>query len=293
MVISGDGKSAELQLFELRYGQRLEILVDMEFERSSGHKSASNQGSPLQSNSSSDSGTHSSAAPSSNGLASRETTVKKQIINGRNADDLNRISDDNLIDELPVIELDCSYNDPGTSRTVSRLSYPVLLTVALLPQNQSMAKHTADTAVCRRRFELVASDSITRALLLVSRNNWAQAQRILHETSKVLQSVMSTTMRQLPDHSRGYVSNTGAKREIQGRVLIETLGSILHDMEYLQEGMEEQRELFERDHRNYGAQQALVLRTQKAWTERTATERLYCAEGPKEFLTISRDLAQK
>lgn len=252
VVISSDGKDVDVDLLEMRHGQKVEVLVDMELERS-GTPSAASDCTPR-------------------------------------SDDLMMMSENGLIDELPVLELDCSYADPGAGRTVSRLSHPVLLTVALT--NTATSGTSGDQTVARRRFELVASDSITRALLLVSRGNWSQAQRVLLETSKILSAVMTNAARDLNGNNDTY-GRSAARREAHARIMITSLRAIVDDIEYLQDGIDDQRELFDRDHRNFGAQQAVVLRTQRAWTERTATERMYCSEGAREVLAISRDSASK
>ncbi len=194
------------------------------------------------------------------------------------------MSDDRLVDEVPVFDLDCSYRDPAAARSVARLSHPILLTVALLPV-AAQTQMSPDLGVVRRRYELLASESITRCLLLVARSNWQQAQRLMQETTRIL----STIIGQLSaEPHRPHHSAMRARREAQSKATVQSLQAVLGDIDTLLEGMEEQRDMFERDHRNFGAQQAMVLRNQKSWSQRTPTERLYCLEGSLEVVRLSQ-----
>jgi len=77
---------------------------------------------------------------------------------------------DRMIDEVPVFEVDGSFFDPAAAKHVSRLAHPVLLTITLLPMTGSRPpSNPSDPVIVRRRMELLASDMITRALVLVSR----------------------------------------------------------------------------------------------------------------------------
>jgi hypothetical protein len=176
------------------------------------------------------------------------------------SDNLEQISNDGLGDDIPVFELDCTYQDPAACRLVARLSHPILLTVGFDPRSLAgdHAPFSADLAVARRRYELVASESITRALLLVSRQNWNQAERVLQETSNILEMVITNTLSAV---SRQPGTRAGARREAQAHLLIDSLRGILLDIDSLLEGMEESRENFDRDHRNFGAQQVCAFGT--------------------------------
>ncbi|KZT71240.1 hypothetical protein DAEQUDRAFT_763851 [Daedalea quercina L-15889] len=46
-------------------------------------------------------------------------------------------------------------------------------------------------------------------------------------------------------------------------------------MQVLSEALEENPDVFGHDQRNFGAQQAMVLRDQKSWSGRSAIERLF------------------
>ncbi len=276
-VVSTDGKDIDIELRELRHGQKVEFLVEMEWERDvHSHR---NEGSSEDGDDS---------PPSSHARSSGRSFSKAGSFNGdgdlNTPEGLTQLYDGGLVDEVPVFDLDCAYHDPAIGRSVARLSHPILLTVAVLPTNTSSSA-TADLAVVRRRYELLASESITRCLLLVARKNWAQAQRLMQETTRIL----TTVIHQLSAGISGQagMSANRARKDLLTRVTIESLQAALGDVDALQEGMEEHREMFERDHRNYGAQQAMVLRNQKSWSLRTPTEQLYCAEGSREVITMS------
>jgi hypothetical protein len=153
-----------------------------------------------------------------------------------------------LIDEVPVTEVDCSFHDPAAGRSVARLAHPVLLTVAILPSSSPPSSSPADPTIVRRRMELLASDMVTRSLLIASRKNFGHATRILKETKRIIETIT--------DGLRATQSGVArSKREVQTAYAVEGLQAIVADVDTLIDGLEEHKELFERDHRNYGAQQ--------------------------------------
>ncbi|KAJ9106346.1 hypothetical protein QFC21_001492 [Naganishia friedmannii] len=288
-VLSGDGKHVDIELKDLQFGQKIEVLVEMEYDRalvpnaevpttqqsggdSDNHDSMSNEGhTPM--------GTSNQVQEDSHLTDESYGTSNTASI----SENLLEMSNAQLEDDVPVFEVDCTYHDPASNRSVARLSYPILLTIATAPQTSKISHKApwADFEVARRRYELVSSESITRALLLVSRQKWTQAQRVLQETTKILSAVIRNTVDLI---AKGTGTRAAVKREMQALVLLDSLRAIIEDIDVLIEGMEEEREAFERDHRNFGAQQALILRTQRSWTARTHTEGMYITEGSKEAL---------
>jgi len=199
---------------------------------------------------------------------------------------------DRMIDEVPVFELDGSFYDPAVSKTASRLANPVLLTVTLIPPSQSnkapVNAGISDVVIVRRRMELLASDMITRALVLISRKNYPQAQKILEETKRILQTVLQNV-----SHSLSPVTTQGAvrsRKELLSLAAVRTLQSILQDLQALIDALEDNLELFQHDHRNFGAQQAMILRDQKSWSGRTPTEKLFwVSDNSLELVSRSHD----
>lgn len=162
---------------------------------------------------------------------------------------------DRMIDEVPVFEVGGSFFDPAAAKHVSRLAHPVLLTVTLLPMTNSRAPaNTSDPVIVRRRMELLASDMITRALVLVSRKNFPQAQKIMGETKRILHTVLQTISRSLPGPNNNGTTLRNRK-EMLTLGAVRAMQAILQDLQILSEALEENKELFAHDQRNFGAQQ--------------------------------------
>lgn len=260
-TISSDGKYVDICLFELQFGQKVGILLEMV---------AGKNDNTVASFRVTDTGEHEDPTTSAKSMTgSEESQIPKNssftgefygsASSASQCEDLEQISNDSLEDDIPVFELDCTYQDPAAGRLVSRLSHPILLTVGFDPRNLAgeLRPQCADLVVARRRYELVASESITRALLLVSRQNWHQAERVLQETSNILETIIANTINVL---SRQVNSRVGVKREAQANMLLDSLRGILSDIDILLEGIEESKETFDRDHRNFGAQQVSTIK---------------------------------
>lgn len=137
-----------------------------------------------------------------------------------------------------------------------------------------------DAAVIRRRMELLSSDMITRALILISRKNNGQAQRLLTETVRLVRMAISNLINSTafsPNANSPSMSISPNRFKKDHSILntADTLEAILFELESLLNGLEEHKENFEREQRNLGAQQAMILRDQKSWTGRSPIERLF------------------
>jgi hypothetical protein len=264
-IVSQDGKDVDIELRELRHGETREILVEMELgngngstgegeqQYSSGTSEEEGSGLPVPGGHSIRSGSNRGAPSfSSRGTGANGLGLDMLSINESSAREGGY--EDGSIDEVPVTEVDCSYTDPAAGRSVARLAHPVLLTIALLSANSPPSSSQPDPGLVRRRMELLTSDMITRALLIASRKNFSHAARILRETKKIIET-MSDGMR-ASLHSSGHARS---KREVQVILAVEGLGNALGDVDMLLDGLEEHKELFERDHRNYAAQQVNCL----------------------------------
>ncbi|RSH95238.1 hypothetical protein EHS25_000324 [Saitozyma podzolica] len=263
-IVSVTGKDVDVELRELRHGEVREILVELDLETTERY---SNDGSD-------ESGGSLRKSPNIHGLGLDTLSVS----------DASALRDvvyeEALIDEVPVTEVDCSFHDPAAGRSVARLAHPVLLTVAILPSNSPPSSSPADPTIVRRRMELLASDMVTRSLLIASRKNFGHATRILKETKRIIETIAEGLRATQSGVAR-------SKREVQTAYAVEGLQAIVGDVDTLIDGLEEHKELFERDHRNYGAQQAIVLRAQKSWTTRTQTEKLYCTKEVQGVVQLS------
>lgn len=303
-VLSSDGRHADIELGELRYGERRDILIEMEM-------------TPI-------------------GFSANEDELEsesKQVFTGtdaffmRNVEGLKELGlgedgvvdfyeaeFDQLCDDVPLLEVDASYRDPIAGKTVSRLLRPVLLTVTLTPSRPMAPSHgpnAANTAgIVRRRIELLTSDSLTRALLLVSRRMERQAARLLEETQRVVSTLMGNMASETeqPRRARGQSlgsmrSQARSVRTSQHVLAMDVLAGCFEDIEAMLNAIEEivrsgggstedesgwdpevdsdrtyhrqsmAYHQFEVIERNQAAQQAVVLRDQRAWTGRTWTER--------------------
>lgn len=247
-IVASNGHDVDVDVGELRYGERKEMLIELELDNSD--------------------------VPQKNlpGLGShRALNATDQFVQSMGLDSLS-IGDadlvdgmmDRMIDEVPVFEVDGSFFDPAAAKHVSRLAHPVLLTVTLLPMTGSQPPtNQSDPVIVRRRMELLASDMITRALVLVSRKNYPQAQKIMGETKRILHTVLQTISRSLPGPSaNGSIRN---RKEILTLGAVRAMQAILQDLQILSEALEENKELFAHDQRNFGAQQVSRLKPCCCW----------------------------
>ncbi|ORY20538.1 Pleckstrin homology domain-domain-containing protein [Naematelia encephala] len=285
-IVATGGTDVDIELKELRYGEIREILVELDLEGSEEE-----EGRHSREGSDESDGMPNGAHPA--GSVRRGSSLRSNGINGLGLDTLsvsesNALRDvvyeDAMIDEVPVTEVDCSYHDPAVNRSVARLAHPILLTIAVLPASASPSSMPADPVIVRRRMELLTSDMITRALLIASRKNFSHAIRILKETKRIIETIEDQLHSQLRNSSTGR-----SKKEVQIHAALDGLNGTVADLDMVLEGLEENKELFDRDHRNYAAQQAIVLRSQKSWTSRTASERQYCTKEIKEIVHTSSE----
>ncbi|KAK6992182.1 Pleckstrin homology domain-containing protein [Favolaschia claudopus] len=292
-ILASDGQNVDVEVGELRYGERKEMLIELELDNSD--MQAKMQAARQQ---------QQQHGRGGNGM-SRTMNATDQFVAslGLDAlaiDDAPDFADgmmDRMIDEVPVVEVDGSFFDPAAAKHVSRLAHPVLLTVTLLPAQAGVQRPpsaVSDPVIVRRRMELLASDMITRALVLVSRRNFPQAQKILGETKRILHTVLQTISRSLPPPNPNYNGNGGGttrnRRELLTLAAVRAMQAMLQDLAILSEALDENVELFAHDQRNFGAQQAMILRDQKSWTGRSATERLFwTTDNSIELVSRSTD----
>lgn len=247
-ILASDGQNVDVDVGELRYGERKEMLIELELDNTD-----------LQQKIAQSRGHHGGRA-----LNATDQFVKSMGLDALSIDDAPDFADgmmDRMIDEVPVVEVDGSFFDPAAGKNVSRLAHPVLLTVTLLPPTGSAPRSpssVSDPVIVRRRMELLASDMITRALVLVARRNFPQAQKILGETKRILHTVLQTISRALPppNSNGGTVRN---RKEILTLGAVRAMQAVLQDLQILTEALDDNVELFAHDQRNFGAQQVSRL----------------------------------
>lgn len=282
-ILASDGQNVDVDVGELRYGERKEMLIELELDNTDLQHRMRSRG-------------HENHGTRTRTLNATDQFVKSMGLDSLAIDDAPDFADgmlDRMIDEVPVVEVDGSFFDPAVMKQVSRLAHPVLLTVTLLPPSPNNPRpppsSVSDPVIVRRRMELLASDMITRALVLVSRRNFPQAQKILSETKRILHTVLQTISRSLPPpNSNG--STVRNRKEILTLSAVRAMQAVLQDLQILTEALDENVELFAHDQRNFGAQQAMILRDQKSWTGRSATERLFwTTDNSIELVSRSTD----
>lgn len=242
-IVSSDGRNVDVELGELRYGERKEMLVELELDNSDAVRNGNVRG--LQ-----------------RAMSATERFNQSLGLDNLSIDDMADLTDgmmDRMIDEVPVFEVDGAFYDPAAGKNVSRLAHPVLLTVTLLPAGggNSPTRQPAgrsDTVIVRRRMELLASDMITRALVLVSRKNYPAALKIMNETKRIVHTVLQQISQSLPPPaSTGGMARN--RKEQLTLASVRVLQAILQDMQILSDALEENVDLFAHDQRNFGAQQ--------------------------------------
>ncbi|KAG1746559.1 uncharacterized protein EDB91DRAFT_1327918 [Suillus paluster] len=259
-ILSTDGHNVDIDVGELRYGECKEMLIECELDNTETRRPSAQNGNRA--------------------LNATDQFVQSMGLDSLAIDDGADLVDgmmDRMIDEVPVLEVDGSFYDPSAAKQVSRLAHPVLLTITLLPQITHASPKPvkpSDPVIVRRRMELLASDMITRALVLVSRKNYPQAQKIMNETKRILHTVLQSISKTLPPpNTEGTTMRN--RKDILTLAAVRAMQAILQDLQLLAEALEENVELFAHDQRNFGAQQAMILRDQKSWSGRSATERLF------------------
>lgn len=284
-ILSSDGRDVDVELGELRYGERKEMLVELELDNGDVAQMTHTRQLTAQSQ--------------PRALDATDQFMGRMGLDALSIADLPDLADgmmDRMIDEVPVFEVDGSFFDPSAAKHVSRLAHPVLLTVTLLPNTGSRPRtptpNGSDPVIVRRRMELLASDMITRALVLVSRKNLPQAQKLLSETRRILYTVLQNITQTLPPNRDGGAPRN--RKEILTLSAVRAIQSILQDMQALSEALEENPDVFSHDQRNFGAQQAMVLRDQKSWSGRSAIERLFWTiDNSIELVARSTDWAAR
>ena len=244
-ILSSDGRDVDMDVGEVRYGERKEMLIELELDNSDALRAAATRNGAQRA------------------LSATEQFHQSMGLDALSISDSPDLADgmmDGMIDEVPVLEVDGSFFDPAAAKNVSRLGHPVLLTVTLLPSSNSHpsrapANPPSDPVIVRRRMELLASDMITRALVLVSRKNYAQAQKLLGETRRILHTVLHNITQTLPPPVPGRETTARNRKELLTLAAVRAIQSVLQDMQVLSEALEDNVDLFAHDQRNFGAQQ--------------------------------------
>lgn len=299
-VISSSGRDIDIDLNILRHGEVREILVDFEIEGDAPPGTPFGSASPVDS-----SGDDGQIRPPSRQHSVGGTDYRRLArahSNGSGSDNApvyngNGLSEaasreatgayDETPQEVPVVEVDCTFHDPLAGRSAARMMNPLLLTLTVLPPSSAPSSAAADPVIVLRRMELLASDMITRALLAGSRKRFDQATRVLRETKRILETKsdqLRATITPQPHRSR---------RDIATLAAIDGLSATIQDVDMILDGIETNQDMFEMDYRNYAAQQTVILRTQRSWTIRTPTELHYATPDVQALIQQSGEYAPR
>ncbi|CAK7265501.1 hypothetical protein SEPCBS57363_001615 [Sporothrix epigloea] len=101
------------------------------------------------------------------------------------------------VEEVPLIQADLSWGDILRDGTVVHMPRPSLLAITMLPAThqhkprlwQNTPPISPHPSIVQRRMELLTSDMLTRALILVSRGQHERAHTLLSETRSILKGL--------------------------------------------------------------------------------------------------------
>ena len=248
------GREATLELRQMYFGQKRDILVQMIVDR--------------------DVMTTDSSAISNDpweaicrGLES-VTTVD---------DDINE--NNGRVEEILMLETSLQYSNIVDGRSTPRRSNPSILTLPVLPQelNSQDSKGrrlapaqlltSAHPAIVQRRVELLAADMLSRALNLASRQENDAAHRLLSETRTILSGMTRGALPTPPAPSKDGNVDQNAYAITTQIVNASIMGALEADLvaaaEWISHGT-----LFQRDFRKQVLQQEQIIRTQRAFSFR-------------------------
>ncbi|CAE6470883.1 hypothetical protein ACGC1H_003430 [Rhizoctonia solani] len=266
-VVASSGLDVDVTLPALRFGERRELIVELELDNraplggSSHHREES--------------------------ISATDAFVQRMGLDGMSLSDtaLGEGMMDTMIDEAPVFEVDGGFFDPSAGKTVARLGHPVLLTLAIHPPSERPTHQGwSDASIVRRRAELLTHQMIMRAIVFVGRRDFNHAIQLLVGTRTALTNILNTSLP--PPTSRT------TRKELVTLAAVRVIQSAMADVSVLVDALEENPEGFGREWRPFGAQQAMVFRDQLSWTGRTTTEKIFwCADHSIELFGRSSDWA--
>ncbi|GAA5972363.1 hypothetical protein JCM11641_002425 [Rhodosporidiobolus odoratus] len=270
-IVSRTGTDVDVEIGELRFGERKDLLVEVEMSLA-GYGAAFNAQRERQEQQPKEI-EYSSATDA---FFLSQAGINPSSLDEYNASNLYDTEYDQMPDEAPLFEVNAAYRDPAAGKSISRLNHsPCLLTITVNPpaSNPRQNPPVSTPEIVRRRMELLVSDMLSRALLLMTRRNDAQAARLLEETKRIISTISATLV---PSSSSAVARGTGRRSSnvlAATAVAQKTLAALAEDVDTVHDACLN-RELFDSSGRYLAAQQAVVLRDQRAWTPRSPSERL-------------------
>lgn len=254
-VVQQEGKVVEVELRELRFGETREVLVELDLtDPPSGPPSVGAHN--RHSGSSGSDGTPNRSAASDGGSLPGSSGYGHDRYSSNASALAEVMMRDNSISDEGVFDLNCSFHDPAVGRSVMKLVTPIVLTVAIQPPNATIRENHPDPSVVRRRMEILMSEMITRALLIASRKNYSQAMTVLMQTRTIIANMADRIRSSLvPAPGSDMSESVRLRREASAAHALGCLRCLNEDLERMIEGLDGDPAMFERDQRNFAAQQ--------------------------------------
>lgn len=186
------GRDAEASLGDLRFGDKRDILVQLAIAADAGTPDSAPQD------------------PWENIISGLEA-----LGGPLDSDEMRTLS----VEELPLIQADCSWGDILRDGTLAQLPRPSLLAITMLPSvtKRGMSRPQSPPipphpSVVQRRMELLTSDMLSRALTLVSRGQNERANHLLSETRSILKGLGKGGLPPLPPPPSGGLPPTPVEK---------------------------------------------------------------------------------
>lgn len=184
------------------------------------------------------------------------------------------------VEEILMLETSLQYSSVLDGRSGQRRSNPSILTLPVLPQEPNSPDlkgrrlapaqllTSAHPAIVQRRVELLAADMLSRALTLASRQENDAAHRLLSETRTILSGMTRGALPTPPTPAKDGGADPAQYQMSQLNLTSTSVMSALEaDLtaaaEWISHGT-----LFQRDFRKQILQQEQIIRTQRAFSFR-------------------------
>ena len=292
------GRDAEASLGDLHFGDKRDILVQLVID-------------PDTSNSD----------PAPQDAWESIVSGLEALGGGHDADD-QRVQS---VEELPLLQADLSFGDLQRDGSIVQLPRPSLLTITMLPSNRRSRQNgrpptppiPPHPSIVQRRMELLSSDMLSRALILVQRGQHERANHLLNETRTILKglgkgglpplppgashpaskrhsplSKQGSPRSATPDHGRDRSPHSDTSTPIPRSTSVDhtIMNALDADIESSLEWISHPA-VFSRDSRKAVLQAIGVISSQRAYTFRTASESHWAERvtGVKRLTEQSRD----
>jgi hypothetical protein len=185
------------------------------------------------------------------------------------------------MEEILLLESSVHYAPVLEGKSGQRKSNPSILTLPVIAQEQTPPKGgrlapaqlltSAHPAIVQRRIELLTADMLARALVLAARQENDAAHRLLTETRSILSGMTRGALPTPPAPDQNGNIDTGSSMPTANGINASIMSALESDLtsaaEWISHGT-----LFQRDFRKQILQQEQVIRTQRAFSFRYNSE---------------------